>query len=45
MKLLNCKWFEKAFMAVSGLLLIWLILGFLLIGGFILLLFMEEFQK
>jgi hypothetical protein len=41
MKLLNSKWFEKAFMAVSGLLLIWLILGFL----FILLLFIEELQK
>lgn len=45
MKLLNSKWFEKVFMAVSGLLLIWLISGFLLVGGFLLLLFIQELQK
>ncbi|CEG21400.1 hypothetical protein BN1080_00310 [Planococcus massiliensis] len=45
MKGLNSKWFEKIFLGVSGLLLIWLIFGFVTVGGFILLLFMEELQK
>lgn len=45
MKWLNNKWADKIFMAVSGLLLIWLVLEFVLVGGFIFLLFFEWLQK
>lgn len=42
MKILNSKRFEKIFLTTSWLLLIWLIIGFVVVGGFILLLFIGE---
>lgn len=44
MKILKSKWFEKIFMTTSWLLLIWLIIGFVVVGGFILLLFIDEIK-
>ncbi|WP_156028889.1 hypothetical protein [Sporosarcina sp. D27] len=44
MRFINSKWFEKIFFTASGLLLIWLILGFVVVGGFILLLFISEIK-
>lgn len=45
MGILNSKWVEKIFLTASGLLLIWLILGFVFVGGFIFLLFIIEIQE
>jgi len=44
MGILNSKWFEKIFLTTSWFLLIWLILGFGVVGGFILLLFISEIK-
>lgn len=44
MKWLDSKWFEKIFLTVSSLLLIWLVIGFVVVGGFILLLGIAEFM-
>lgn len=41
MNILENKWFEKAFFSVSGLLFILLVMGFVFVGGFILLLLLE----
>ena len=45
MRFLDSKWFERIFFIVSGILLIWLILAFVLGGGFISLLFIGELQE
>ena len=42
---LYSKWFDKVFLTLCWLLLIGSILGFVFVGGYILLLFISEMQR
>ena len=44
MKILTSKWFEKVFLTISLLLLIWMIIGFIFVGSYIFLLLIEEIK-